>query len=63
MLVLNANVTLTPQDGPWSLSVYGKNLLDQTQFAGVTPALSPPGASFAPLEKGRIVGVEMKLEY
>jgi len=63
MLVLNANVTLTPQDGPWSLSVYGKNLLDQTQFAGVTPALSPPGATFAPLEKGRIVGVEMKLEY
>jgi iron complex outermembrane receptor protein len=63
MLVLNGNITLTPESGPWAVSVYGKNLLNQTQFGGVTPALSPPGASFAPLEKGRIVGVEAKLEY
>jgi len=61
--VLNANVALTPDGGPWSLSVYGKNLLNQTQFAGVTPQPAPPGATFAPLEKGRIIGAEVKLEY
>jgi iron complex outermembrane recepter protein len=63
MLVLNANVTLTPESERWALSVYGKNLLDQTQFAGVTPQPAPPRATFAPLEKGRIVGVDVKLEY
>ncbi len=64
-----------------TVSLYGKNLLDEAQFGGDTrlpeavlppgavpgfPFAGPfggPGASFSPLEKGRVIGVEAQVRY
>ncbi|NNK45124.1 MAG: TonB-dependent receptor [Altererythrobacter sp.] len=75
---LDANITWeTPVDG-LSLSIYGKNLLDQVQAGGDTQLpfggpLSngvntpfdprPAGGTLSPLAKGRQVGMEMQFEF
>ncbi len=63
----------------WSVTVYGKNLLDEVQFAFETPVgfgagpfsdgnnrpfdPNPAVGTFAPLQKGRVVGVELGLAF
>jgi iron complex outermembrane receptor protein len=75
---LDANITWeTPMDG-LSVSIYGKNLLDQVQAGGDTQLpfggpLSngvnrpfdayPAGATLSPLSKGRQIGAEMTFEF
>ena len=75
---LEANITwVTPIDG-FSLSVYGRNLLDQVQVGGDTQIpfggpLSdgvgspfqafPAAGTFSPLSRGRNVGVEAIFEF
>jgi len=75
---LDANITWeTPMDG-LSVSIYGKNLLDQVQAGGDTQLpfggpLSngvnrpfdayPAGGTLSPLSKGRQIGAEMTLEF
>jgi iron complex outermembrane receptor protein len=76
---LDADLTLRLPVKGWSLSLYGRNLLDQVQFGGDTqipfgagafsdgnnrpfdPA--PAAGTFSPLMKGRVLGVEVTLEY
>ncbi len=76
---LDANITWnTPVDG-LSLSLYGKNLLDQVQAGGDTQLPfgtgafsngvnapfdpSPAAGTFSPLAKGRQIGVEAAFEF
>lgn len=76
---LDANVTWeTPVDG-LSLSIYGRNLLDQVQAGGDTQLPfgtgafsngvnapfdpSPAAGTFSPLAKGRQIGVEAQFEF
>ncbi len=76
---LEANITWnTPMDG-LSLSIYGKNLLDQVQAGGDTQLpfgtgafsngvntpfdAAPAAGTFSPLAKGRQAGVEMTFDF
>ncbi len=75
---LEANVSWqTPVDG-LSLSVYGKNLLDNVQHGGDTQVpfggplsngvnrpfdFFPAAGTFSPLSKGRQVGIELSFEF
>ena len=50
-----------------TISAYGKNLKDEVTVGGDTqlPGFFPgsPGATFSPLGKGRILGVEIQHRY
>ena len=75
---LEANITWnTPVDG-FSLSVYGRNLLDEVQVGGDTQvpfggplssgqsipfADRPTAGTFSPLQRGRNIGVEALFEF
>ncbi len=75
--ILDASLTYTPGDGDWRFSFYGKNLLDEISFGNDTqlplnfpgspvfpiPGLQGDGATFSPLNKGRIVGFEAQFTY
>ena len=75
--ILDASVGWEPAAGGFLVSLYGKNLLDEITFGNDTqlpdtfpgssvfpvPGLNGTGATFSPLNKGRIVGLELKFEY
>ncbi len=60
--IIDASVALGMMDGKVELSIYGKNLLHEANHGGDTqlPA-SLGGGAFAPLTKGRVVGIELQL--
>ncbi|MEM6531803.1 MAG: TonB-dependent receptor [Myxococcota bacterium] len=49
------------------LTLYGRNLLDEAFLGGQTPLPAtlglPLGGNFSPLKEGRVVGVELRLDY
>ncbi len=68
--IVDLNLTFRPTDSNVSFSLYGENLTDETTYGGntvlpssvggdVTPAL----ATFSPLNKGRVIGFEMRYSY
>jgi len=75
---LEANITwVTPIEG-FSLSVYGRNLLDEVQAGGDTQVpfggplsdgvgdpfgRAPAAGTFSPLQRGRTIGVEAMIEW
>lgn len=72
--IWDANFTFRPDQGNWSLAVYGDNLTDEATWGGDTilpdsplfggdgnPANAPP--TFSPLNEGRVIGVELRLQY
>lgn len=73
--VFDLNLTLSPNQGPWSFSIYGNNLTNDVSFGGVSPlpdsplfggdgpggVLGPPRA--APLNEGRVWGAELRLRF
>lgn len=76
---LDADLSWRPSGSKMSLSVYGRNLLDQVQFGGDTQLgfaagpLSdgnnrpfdprPAAGTFSPLAKGRVIGAQLNYSY
>lgn len=65
---LTAGLDLSSGNGEWVFSLYGKNLLDETNFGGDTQAPAtigpvPLGGTFAPMQKGRTVGVQLEYNF
>ncbi len=60
--IIDASVAVSTFDGRVTFSLYGKNLLNENNFGGDTqlPA-SLGGGTFSPLNKGRVVGIELQL--
>jgi iron complex outermembrane receptor protein len=72
--IIDANFTFRPGDGNWALSVYGDNLTDEATYGGNTilPDSAPYGGdgvgtnqppTFSPLNKGRVIGASLRLEF
>ncbi|SHE87207.1 iron complex outermembrane recepter protein [Microbulbifer donghaiensis] len=63
--MLDISFGFTPDSGNYRLALFGKNMLDEVTEGNNTqlPAtLGGLGASFTPLNKGRIVGVELSYD-
>jgi len=65
---IDASLALSMNDGRTRLSLYGKNLTNNVQHGNDTqlPSLLGPiplGGTFAPLAKGRVVGLELQIDY
>jgi iron complex outermembrane receptor protein len=72
--MFNANVSLGFLDDRLTVSAFGKNLKDEVTIGGDTqlpanfpggpafpvPSLAGPGATFSPLNKGRVYGLEVQ---
>lgn len=64
--ILDASIAFRPMAGGWSVSLYGKNLLNEVTEGGDTQlpaAFGGPGATFSPLNKGRVIGAEVRFEF
>ncbi len=66
--MVDGSITLLTRNDSVSISLYGKNLLDEVTIGGDTqlpPALGPAplGGTFSPLNKGRVVGLEAKYSF
>ncbi|MCC5995390.1 MAG: TonB-dependent receptor [Oceanicaulis sp.] len=64
--LLDASLALGFHEGGTVLSLYGKNLTDEVTFGGDTqlPAMlgpAPLGGTFSPMNKGRVIGVELRV--
>jgi len=64
--ILDASVGLGFHEGRATLSLYGKNLTDEVTFGGDTqlPAMLGPvplGGTFSPLNRGRVIGLELRV--
>jgi iron complex outermembrane receptor protein len=68
--VIDANFTYSPDNGNWAISLYGENLTDEVTWGGDTTLPSSPAfgftaggplATFSPLNKGRVVGLELRV--
>jgi iron complex outermembrane receptor protein len=75
--IFDANLTFTPDNGNWSLSVYGENLTDEATWGGDTnlPDAAPFGGdgtggygtggpanpTFSPLNEGMVIGAALRL--
>lgn len=66
--ILDAGIDIIPANGPFSIGLYGKNLLDEVKHGGDSqlpsmlgspPLAVPLGGTFSPLAKGRIFGVQL----
>ncbi|MFT7130660.1 MAG: iron complex outermembrane receptor protein [Gammaproteobacteria bacterium] len=65
---VQAGADLMSSDGSWILSLYGKNLLNEVVFGGDTGLPStigpvPLGGTFAPLQKGRVIGLQVEYNF
>lgn len=67
--MFDANLSFTPAGEHWAISLYGENLSDEATWGGdtvlpSTPAFGYSGAArptFSPLNKGRVIGLELSL--
>jgi iron complex outermembrane receptor protein len=65
---VQAGVDLMSSDGSWTFSLYGKNLLNEVVFSGDTglPDKAGPiplGGTFATVQKGRVVGLQVEYSF
>ncbi|NND69069.1 MAG: TonB-dependent receptor, partial [Halioglobus sp.] len=67
--IVDAGIDLRSNDGQWTFSIYGKNLLDEVKHGGDTqlPAdlrgVVPWGGTFSPLSKGCHYGAEVQYNF
>ncbi len=63
--MVDATLSLSPNSEAWTVSLYGKNLRDESTEGGDTQL--PFGAlgvtTFSPLNKGRVIGAEFKVRF
>lgn len=59
--MVDANLTL--RHGPYSLSLYATNLLDEATFGTEAPLPFFPGSTFSSLNKGRVYGAEIAFKF
>lgn len=57
--LLDARLSLAPEDGPWTLALFGKNLTDRlyTDQTSDTPIIT--GSRFATTNRGRQIGLQL----
>ena len=60
--MLNAGISFTTLDGKWTASLFGKNLLDDRVNTSRT-TIVPGRYSLNPIQKGRVIGAELKYQY
>jgi len=63
--MLDFSIGFAPDAGNYRLALFGRNMLDEVSEGNNTqlpPTLGGVGASFTPLNKGRVVGVELTYE-
>jgi iron complex outermembrane receptor protein len=65
---LSASATVTLPGGHWSLSLYGRNLLDKVTEGVNSPLPAfigpfPVGGSFRTLNEGRVIGIQASFAY
>jgi len=61
--VNNLDASLALTSGRTTLSIYGKNLQNKLNFGLNSPQAYYPNAAFIPLNKGRVVGVQLEFSY
>ena len=72
--IWDANFTYRPDQGNWTLAVYGDNLTDEATWGGDTilpdsPLFGGDGVlgnappTFSPLNEGRVIGIEVRMQY
>ena len=64
--MLDASVTLATADNGWRISAYARNLLNEVTIGNDTQlpaAFGGVGASFSPLNRGRIYGGEVAVSF
>jgi iron complex outermembrane receptor protein len=57
---LDASLSFTLPNPDLQISAFGKNLLNRTVFGQEAILPFAPGQTFAPLNKGRILGLEVR---
>lgn len=60
--IVDATIAFSPNSETWAVSIYGKNLRDEATEGGDTQLPFAPGATFSPLNKGRVIGAEFKIK-
>lgn len=58
--MIDARIALGFMDEALTFSIFGKNLKDEVTYGGDTQLPFFPGATFSPLNKGRVYGVEFR---
>ncbi|WP_295870568.1 TonB-dependent receptor [uncultured Zhongshania sp.] len=61
--MLNAGVDFHTNDESWVVGIYGNNLLDDVKHGGDTQLPASIGGTFAPLAKGRVIGLEVTYKF
>jgi len=64
--MLDASLTLATSDKRWKFSIYGRNLLNEATIGSdvqLPAAFGGVGASFSPLNKGRVIGGEVAVSF
>ncbi|GAA5444946.1 vitamin B12 transporter BtuB [Microbulbifer sp. NBRC 101763] len=64
--MLDFSIGYTPDSGSFTVSMFGKNMLDEVTEGNNTqlpPIMGGVGASFTPLNKGRVMGLELLYEF
>ncbi len=66
--ILNFSIDIQPNNGNWTISLYGRNLLDSVLHGtdGQLPATlgpAPLGGTFSPLTRGRVLGAQFAINF
>ncbi|MEH6544060.1 MAG: TonB-dependent receptor [Porticoccaceae bacterium] len=61
--MVDAGLAYTTPGGQWTATLYGKNLLDDQRPTTIAPLVFGFPFTYAPLAKGRVLGLELQYQY
>lgn len=61
--MIDANISVKSADKQWTFSIYGSNLLNDQTEGNVSPLPFFAGSTFSSINRGRVVGAEIKFKY